>query len=145
MGKEDGVGKESGRGAKGTVHMVKSLVAIGVAAAMLLGLAVFEWFFVEEEFSAFREELISLYDKTDGGTANAEDARVVQGKWEDRKERLHIWIPHNDIARIDEYMAETVRLIGEEEYTLALPKLEVLIHLSECLPGTYKPAAENIF
>lgn len=124
--------------------MVKSLTAIAVAAAFLLGLAVFEWYFVEGEFSEFGQEVESLYEKTDSETATAEDARLVLSRWEDRKERLHVWIPHNDIVRIDEYMAESVRLIAEKNYALALPKLEVLLHLTECLPDTYKPALENI-
>ncbi len=124
--------------------MVKSLTAIGVAAALLLGLAVFEWYFVDKEFSDFGEEIESLYDKTAAETATVEDARVVQTVWEDRKERLHVFLPHNDIMRIDDYMSETVRLIGERNYALALPKLEVLLHLTTCLPDTYKPALENI-
>lgn len=125
--------------------MVKSLTAIGIAAALLAGLAVFEWFFVANTFSEMREELEILYDKTDAGTATGEDARVVQMRWEERKENLHIWIPHNDISRIDDYLSEAVRLIAESDYALALPKLEILLHLTVCLPDTYKPALENIF
>ena len=68
----------------------------------------------------------------------------MQTSWETRKEKLHVWIPHNDISRIDEYMAETVRLVGRKEYDLALAKLEILLHLTECLPNTYSPAIENI-
>ena len=124
--------------------MVKSLTAIAVAAALLLGLGIFEWFFVEAEFNGFREEVESLYEKTEEGTANGEDAKAVQAAWETRKERLHVWIPHNDVARIDDYMSESVRLIAEKNYTLALAKLEILLHLSECLPSTYRPTPENI-
>ncbi len=125
--------------------MTKSLTAIAVAVALLIGLGVFEWFFVEGEFSGFREELESLYDKSEQETANGEDAKAVQAAWEQRKERLHVWIPHNDVARIDDYMSESVRLIAEQNYTLALAKLEILLHLTECLPSTYRPALENIF
>ncbi len=124
--------------------MVKSLTAIGVCAAFLLGLAIFEWYYVRNEFSDFGEEVQSLYDKAEAETATIGDARVVQSNWEERKSRLHIWIPHNDVNKIDEYMAEAVRYIGEGNYALALPKLEVLLHLSTCLPDTYKPAVENI-
>ena len=124
--------------------MVKSLTAIGVAVAILLGLAIFEWYFVRKEFSDFGEEIQSLYDKAEAETATLGDARVVQSVWEDRKSRLHVWIPHNDVNKIDEYMAEAVRYIGEENYALALPKLEVFLHLSTCLPDTYMPALENI-
>ncbi len=125
--------------------MVKSLTAIGVAALLLLGAALFEWGFVGTQFREYGEELHSLYRKADGGDANVEDAKAVQASWERRKKNLHIWIPHNDISRMDDYMSETVRLIGEGEIPLALAKLEILIHLTQCLPDTYKPGIENIF
>lgn len=127
------------------LHMVKSLTAILVAAALLIGLGIFEWFFVQNEFSGFREELETLYEKVDDGTANGEDAKAVQTAWETRKEHLHTWIPHSDISRIDDYMSETVRLVAEGNFTFALAKLEILMHLTKCLPDTYSPAIENIF
>ena len=125
--------------------MVKSLTAIGVAALLLVGAALFEWYFVSKEFSDFGEELQALYRKADEESANAGDARAVQTSWETRKEKLHVWIPHNDITRIDDYLSETVRLIAEKDYPLALAKLEIVLHLTKCLPDTYKPAVENIF
>lgn len=125
--------------------MVKSLCSIAVAILLMLGAALFEWFFVSDNFDDFGAELQTLYQKTENETANGEDARAVQTSWEERKESLHVWIPHNDISRIDDYMSETVRLVAEKEYKLALAKLEILIHLCECLPDTYRPALENVF
>ena len=125
--------------------MVKSLTAILVATALLIGLGVAEWVIVHREFEEFGEELETLYDKTDEGVASGEDAKAVQSSWEHKKEHLHVWIPHSDVMRIDDYMAETVRLIAEKDYPLALSKLEILIHLTTCLPATYSPAIENIF
>lgn len=125
--------------------MVKSLIAITTAALLLLGAVLFEWYFLETQFQEFGEELTALYFKAEDETANGEDAKAVQISWESRKEELNIWIPHSDIARIDDYMSETVKLIAEEEYVLALAKLEILIHLTKCLPDTYKPGIENIF
>ena len=125
--------------------MVKSLTAIGVAILLLLGLALFEWYFVNNQFGEFSEELQTLYDKVEAETANGEDAKVVQKVWDRRKNKLHIWIPHNDITRMDDYLAETVQLIADENYALALPKLELLLHLCETVPGTFEPGVENIF
>ena len=68
----------------------------------------------------------------------------MQTSWEQRKERLYVWIPHNDIVRIDEYLAETVRLVGEKEYSLAAARLEIILHVTECLPDTYRPSLGNI-
>ena len=125
--------------------MIKSLTAIGIAVLLLLGLGIFEWFYVNDQFAAFGEEIQSLYDKAEAETANVEDARAVLASWESRKQQLHIWIPHNDINRIDDYLAEAVQLIADEEFSLALAKLEILLHLSATVPGTYEPGVENIF
>lgn len=125
--------------------MVKSLIAIASATLLLAGAIFFEWYFVEHQFETFHEELQSLYLKAQDETANGEDAKAVQTSWENRKDKLYVWIPHNDISRIDDYMSETVRLIGEKEYSLALAKMEILMHLTHCLPDTYKPGLENIF
>ncbi len=125
--------------------MVKSLIAIAVSLMLLLGAGLFERKFVDKEFSDFGQEVQTLFDKAEKETATADDARAVQSSWEARKSRLHVWIPHNDVNKIDDYMAEAVRLIGEKDYPLALAKLEILLHLSECVPGTYRPTPENIF
>ena len=124
--------------------MVKSLTAIFVSLALLLGAGLFEWFYVEDQFSSFGKEVETLVLKTQAEEANIEDAKAVQVSWERRKDRLHIWIPHNDIARLDEHLAEAVRLIGEKEYSLASSKLEIVLHMSKCLPGTYRPEIGNV-
>ncbi len=125
--------------------MVKSLIAIFVSALILAGAVFLEWFSVGREFRGFQEALEALYEKTDDNTATYEDARAVQTRWEDGKGKLYVWIPHSDITRMDDYMSEAVRLIAEDEKSLALAKLEILIHLTDCLPDTYKPCLENIF
>ena len=124
--------------------MVKSLTAILVSLALLLGAGLFEWFYVDDQFDSFKEEVQTLALKTESETANIEDAKAVQSSWEERKEKLYIWIPHNDIARIDEYVAEAVRLIGEKEYSLASAKLEIVLHMTKCLPDTYRPSIGNV-
>ncbi|MCI8500413.1 MAG: DUF4363 family protein [Clostridia bacterium] len=125
--------------------MVKSLICICVAALLLACGALCEWAILKNNFNEFQEELTALTRKLEEETANGEDAKAVQTSWEERKKRLHVWIPHNDVSRIDDYMSETVRLVTEGEYSLALAKVGIMSHLTECLPGTYLPHLENIF
>ncbi len=124
--------------------MVKCIVSILVAALLLLGAVFGEFFSVEKEVSAFEEQVQLLYDKTQAEQATDSDATAVVRSWESRKRYLHIWIPHNDINRIDEYLAEGAGLIGAGEYAFALAKLEVLLCMLERLPGTYLPTPENV-
>lgn len=124
--------------------MVKSLTAICICVFLLTGLGIFEWAFVQNEFSSFEAELNTLYDKAEREEAGIEDAKAVRVSWEERKSRLHVWIPHNDIARVDDYLSEVVKLVGEKEFALALGKLEVLRNLCTTVPGTYSPLLENV-
>ena len=99
--------------------MIRSLSAIFAVCVLLAGAAIFERLYVDKAFADFHVELTSLYEKTDEGRANYEDARAVQTAWEARKERLQIFLPHNDVARVDNYLAETVRLVAEGDYAPA--------------------------
>ena len=124
--------------------MVKSLVSIGIAILLLAGTALFEWLYIEDEFSAFQSELQTLYDKIDNETAGVEDAKIVQRSWDRRKEGLYILIPHSDISRIDDYVSQVVGYVNEKDFPLAKANLNMILHLSECLPGTYRPTIANI-
>ena len=104
--------------------MVKSLTAIAVALLLLVGAAVFEHLYVSASFSSFHEELLT---------------------WEARKEKLHVWLPHNDVNRVDDTLSEVVRLVAEADYALAIPKIEILLHLAETLPASYALSLSNIF
>lgn len=125
--------------------MIKSLCAIFSVCVLLAGAVLFEALYVGRAFDDFSAELVSLNEKTEEERANYEDARAVQVSWEARKERLQVFLPHNDMSRVDNVLAETVRLVAEGEYTAALPKLEVLIHLAATSPNTYRPTLANIF
>lgn len=125
--------------------MLKSLTAILGVLALLAGAVIFEHFFVETNFSHFHEELTSLYEKVEAENANIEDARAVRTAWETRKEQLQVFLPHNDVARVDLHLSEAVRLIGEGEQSLALAKLETLLQLAATFPQSYRATPANIF
>ena len=125
--------------------MVKSIICICVAALVLSLTTFTEWWFVNDNFNGFGEELTALSRKLEEETATEEDAKAVQSSWEHRKEQLHVWIPHNDVNRIDDYMAETVKLVAEKQYALATAKIGIMLHMTKCLPDTYRPHLENVF
>lgn len=125
--------------------MVKSLISILLAGLILLGAAVFEGVYVKQQFEGFGEEVSALMEKTEEGTASEADAEAVYTAWEERRDKLHIWIPHNDISRIDDYLSESIRCLREGEDELAMAKLEIVLRLTETLPSTYLVSLPNLF
>ena len=125
--------------------MVKSILSILLAGLLLLGAALFEGVYVKEQFGGFGKEVAALICKAEEGNAQNADAEAVYASWEERRDKLHIWIPHNDIMRIDDYLAESIRGFEEEDDTRALEMLEIVLRLTETLPSTYLVSLPNLF
>ena len=74
-----------------------------------------------------------------------EDGNAVRALWSDKKEKLHIFIPHNDISYIDYWLGECCGLLKNGNYELAIGKIEVLKEIAKNLPDAYTVRLENIF
>ena len=125
--------------------MVKSIVYTLVAIILCLGVFFGTQYYVGKQFTDFHAALETLYDKIDEREATREDAYAVRDMWADKKSKLHIFIPHNDISYIDYWLSEACALIYEEEYSLALGKIEVLLEITANLPDAYSVKLENVF
>ena len=124
--------------------MVKTIISILCAVAILIGGAVYESFYIHRQFDDFSCVLETLYDKVNDKTATQDDVYAVQKNWLDKKEHLHIFIPHNEIKEIDLWLAESVMLVRDEKWSDALSKIEVLKELSEQIPKTFELNFANI-
>ena len=125
--------------------MVKTVLSILISLALLVSAAVFELFYVNEQFDKFEEALSSLELKVREESANREDAEAVKILWEHEKKNLHVVIPHNDISYIDYWLGEAVSYIETKNFDDALSKIEVLVTICRQIPQTYGVTCENIF
>mgnify|MGYP000106785519 FL=1 len=125
--------------------MVKTVLSILISLALLVSAAVFELFYVNEQFDKFEEALSSLELKVREESANREDAEAVKILWEHEKKNLHVVIPHNDISYIDYWLGEAVSYIETKNFDDALSKIEVLVTICRQIPQTYGVTFENIF
>ena len=125
--------------------MVKSIIYTATAIILCLALFIGIEIYLNKQFDEFHEALDTLYSKVEDETANREDGYAVREMWADKKSKLHIFIPHNDISYIDYWLSEACGLIYRKEYTLALGKIEVLQEITQNLPGGYTLKLENIF
>ena len=125
--------------------MVKSLISTIIAILILIGGAIYEHNYITSNFSDYNKNLNNLYEKVENESASVNDVLSVQESWLDKKQHLHIFIPHTEIKEIDLWLSETVSYVREKEWTEAISKLEVLIELSEQIPLTFNLRLENIF
>lgn len=125
--------------------MVKSVISMIVVTLLLFCMAAFEADFVKRQFCEFDAVLEVLYEKVSDETAAEDDVYAVQKNWLDKKRYLHAFIPHNEIKEVDLWLAESIKLVREKEWTDAISKIEVLKELSEQIPKTFSVTWENIF
>ncbi len=125
--------------------MVKSIAYTLTAIALCIGLFIFTELYLHNQLNEFHDALNALYTKIEDETATRSDALAVKAIWDDKKEKLHILVPHNDISYIDYWLNEACGLLTYNNYELALGKIEVLKEITKNLPDAYSLKLENIF
>ena len=125
--------------------MVKSIIYTATAIALCLALFIGVEIYLNRQFDEFHGALDTLYRKVENETANREDAYAVRQMWTEKKSKLHVFIPHNDISYVDYWLSEACGFIYRREYALALANIEVLQEITKNLPGGYTLKFENIF
>lgn len=125
--------------------MVKSIIYTLTALIICIALFIGVDIYLNNQFEEFHSALETLYKKVENQTANREDGYAVRSMWNEKKSKLHIFVPHNDISYVDYWLSEACGLIYCNEYELALGKIEVLQEIAKNLPGGYAFKFENIF
>lgn len=124
--------------------MIRIIASIFITLGLILGVSLYEIYYVQTTFKAFETALRTLKDKTEHGTVNYGDGLAVRELWDTQKTIMHVWIPHSPLQEIDYQIDEAIGYIYVKEYSSALPKIEVLIGLSENLPKSYTFHIGNI-
>lgn len=125
--------------------MVKTFVSIIVTLLLIVGVSVFEIIYVQTSFEEFRAILCGLYEKAEASNATHEDGLSVQKFWENKKATLHVWLPHTTLEPVDFQLSEALGYLYEGQLTDALPKIEVLIDMTENIPHVFTFKLGNIF
>ncbi|MDE6598251.1 MAG: DUF4363 family protein [Clostridia bacterium] len=125
--------------------MVKSVIYTLTAIVASIILFVCVDIYLNKQFDEFGAAIDTLYRKVEANSASREDGYAVKEMWKEKKSKLHVLIPHNDISYVDYWLSEACGLIYNGEYDLALGKIEVLKEIVENLPGGYAFKFENIF
>ena len=125
--------------------MVKAIAYTVTAILLCIGIFVFAELYLQKQFNEFSDALETLYSKIEDETATREDGYAVRTLWTDKKSRLQVLLPHNDISYIDYWLSEACGLIYTGQYELALGKIEVLKEIAKNLPDAYSLTLKNIF
>ncbi|MBR5439817.1 MAG: DUF4363 family protein [Clostridia bacterium] len=125
--------------------MVRSFISAIIVIAILFSISIGEQYLLRKNFGEFKESAVCVYKKIEDETAVKEDVLSLQKQWLQKKETLHLFIPHNDIKEVELWIAEACTLVENKEFLDALAKIDVVIELSEQIPKMYTFAPQNIF
>ena len=124
--------------------MVKSIISTIFAILILVFGCMLEQRYINSTFNNFKDIMVEVYTKVENDMAVKEDVLSAQKFWINKKEKLHIFIPHNEIKEIDLWIAESSTLVENNKKEDALSKLDVVIELLEQIPKTFSFRIENI-
>ncbi len=125
--------------------MIRTIVSAIITLALIIGVSIYEIYYVQTTFELFHAELRALKQKTELGNATYTDGLAVRSYWDTKKQVLHVWVPHTSLAEIDYQLDEAIGFLYVEDYEATLPKIEVILGLSENVPHGYMLKWGNIF
>ncbi len=124
--------------------MVKSIISVIIASLILFTASILEQKYITETFNELKESFVIIYDKIENDNAVKEDILSAQKLWISKKEKLHIFISHNEIKEVDLWIAETVTLVENDKKEDAISKIDVVIELMEQIPKSFYFRIENL-
>lgn len=124
--------------------MVKSIISVIVASLILFLASLCEQNYINNTFNELKDSFVVIYNKIENDTAVKEDILSAQKLWISKKEKLHIFISHNEIKEVDLWIAETVTLVENGKKEDALSKIDVVIELMEQIPKSFSFRVENL-
>lgn len=124
--------------------MVKSIISVIVASLILFIASICEQNYINDTFSELKDSFVIIYNKIENDTAVKEDILSAQKLWISKKEKLHIFISHNEIKEVDLWIAETVTLVENGKKEDAVSKIDVVIELMEQIPKSFSFRVENL-
>ena len=125
--------------------MVKTAISATLSLLLILAVSIAEILYVNTTFEKFRVLLVDLYAKVQSENATFDDGYAVREFWLDKKEKLHVWLPHNVINPIENELNEAMGYLRQGNTEDALPKVEILINLTYSIPDSYSIDLKNIF
>ena len=125
--------------------MIRTIVSAVITLLLIIGVSIYDIWYVQRTFEVFHGELRTLKEKTQLGEATYSDGLAVRAYWDAKKRVMHIWVPHTALAEIDYQLDEAIGFLYIGDYDGAMPKIEVILGLSENVPLGYTLSLGNIF
>ena len=124
--------------------MVKSIISVIIASLLLFTASILEQKYINDTFTELKESFVIIYKKIESDSAVKEDILSAQKLWISKKEKLHIFISHNEIKEVDLWIAETVTLVENDKKEDAISKIDVVVELMEQIPKSFSFRVENL-
>lgn len=125
--------------------MLRTIASILITLGLILGISIYEDKCVDKAFDELRATFETLQEKAELGIATYNDGVAARSFWDKKKETLHFWLPHTALQEIDFQLNEAIGFLSLDDNEGALPKIEVLIGLTDAIPHSYNFDVKNIF
>lgn len=97
--------------------------------------------------SEVSEKLMDIRADLINGNENKTKEKIIATKqnWDKIKKKLVIYIEHDELEKVEQYMLETESYIEVEEYDVAVQALDTCNFIIEHIKDKYEFSLKNIF
>lgn len=124
--------------------MVKSVISVIIATLLIACGAVYENYSLKKSFADMTTFIDELIFKIEEDDCTVDDVLSLQTLWINKKEKMHVYIPHAEIKELDLWIAECVSYVRFSKPDEAIAKLVVVKELCEQIPKTFSIRIENL-
>lgn len=74
-----------------------------------------------------------------------ENVERANNTWEEKKNKLSLYIEHDELEKVEMYLTEIDTNIDTKEYNMAMQSLDTCIFIIDHIKDKYKMSLKNIF
>lgn len=127
--------------------MIKEIVICIIVISLVISLNIFSEKYTNKVMDNIINNLTSIREAIllEDQTLMDEEIKKVKNEWDKYKDKLSLYIEHDDLEKIETYFVQLNTHIEIEEYNMAIESLDLCVFMIEHTKDKYKLSLKNIF
>lgn len=127
--------------------MKKEMIISCIVVAIIIILDIITQKYTKASMNEIEEVLVSVREelKKENDIEAKEKIEEAKSKWDKIKEKLVIYIEHEELEKVEMYIIESRSNIETKEYEMAIQTIDVCNFIMDHIKDKYELSLQNIF
>lgn len=127
--------------------MKKEIIISAIIVLIIILLNIITQTYTYNSMTEIEEELVNLRKnlENENEIESQNEITIAKKKWDEKKEKLVIYLEHDELEKVEMYIIETNSHIETKEYKMAIQSLDTCKFIIEHIKEKYDFSWRNIF